>query len=208
MRTLRISLLLSLFTLYLPIAPAQNTSSTPAATLPGGVVLPNTGTVFAVVYKGSDPEPVQLHPSEASVNGHAAGNFARGLVYMNPHATVELKGQHSATSLSDGHDSFFIRIGSSDDVELQRERIHLIRLDETENTRVVTRYSQNIFGGQRRKKFNDIPIAKSTVKQSSWLKIMPEKPLPPGEYGIVFMPKDPIASPDVVYDFNVPSEKN
>jgi hypothetical protein len=203
MQTQKICFVLSLFLLFLPAARAQSSSSdvAPAVNgLPAGVALPQSGTVFAL--DRAHPELVQLHPSEVVSNSHAAGNFARSMVYVGGHASIELKGLNSSVHLADGSTSFYIRV-SGDDPELMRERVHLIRLDQTKDRRVVTSYSQNIFGGQRKKKFDDIPLTKSNAEKSIWLKITPQKPLAPGEYGIVFMSNDPSFVPDAVYDFDV-----
>jgi hypothetical protein len=72
--------------------------------------------------------------------------------------------------------------------------------------RVVSNFSQNVFGGQRTKRYNDVAINKSDVDPDVWLEVTPQQPLTPGEYAIVFMPKDPLANPDAVYDFNVDSD--
>lgn len=170
--------------------------------VPAGVSLPSTGTVFAMGGGGKGTGLQQLHPSEIVSNSHAASNFARSMVYSGPRASVELAGLNAAVHLSNGNDAFFVRLGG-DDPELLRGRVTLIRLTQTTNRRVVSTFSQNIFGGQRARKYNVVAVTKTDVPESSWLKLTPETPLEPGEYGIVFLPKDTAFIPDTVYDFDV-----
>jgi hypothetical protein len=207
MRNLNVCLTLCLLLLAVPMVKAQTTSSAPShiAGLPAGVAIPPTGTVFALDHKQSDSDLVQIHPTEVVSNSHAAGNFARSMVYVGGHASVELDGPSSSTDLADNHDSFLIRIGG-DDPDLVRQRVHLVRLNPTKDRRVVISFSQNIFGGQRKKKFDDIQVKKFDAAKGTWLKITPQKPLAPGQYGIVFMNNDPAFVPDVVYDFEVAAD--
>ncbi|MEO6816455.1 MAG: hypothetical protein ABI177_07120 [Edaphobacter sp.] len=200
MRKLNVCLTLCLLLFAVPMVKAQSASHIDG--LPSGVVIPPTGTVFALETPSS---LVQIHPTEVVSNSHAAGNFARSMVYVGGHASVELDGTSSSTNLAEGHDSFLIRIGG-DDPDLVRQRVHLVRLRATKDRRVVISYSQNIFGGQRKKKVDDIQIKKSDAAKDTWLKITPQKPLAPGEYGILFMNNDPAFVPDVVYDFEVGSD--
>jgi hypothetical protein len=205
MPKIRTCFILSLLLVSLPIVRAQAPSpaSTPqAVALPAGITLPQAGTIFVLDHKEKDPQLVQLHASEIITNSQAAGNFARSLVYVGGHASIELKGLNASTNLADGHATFYVRI-NSDDPDVMRKRVHLIRLEQTKDRRVVAHYSQNIFGGQRKKKYNDIPIAKSDAEKDVWLKVTPQTTLAPGEYGIVFMPKDTSFWPEVVYDFDV-----
>ena len=170
--------------------------------LPAGIVLPKSGMVFGVNNKRSSAELVQLHASEVVSNAHAASNMARAQVFMGPHATYELKGLNAIIHFQDSQPTFYVRIGF-DEPELVRRRVHLIRMDQTAERRVVLTYSQNVFGGQRAKKYNEIPVTKTDAEADLWLKVTPDGPLAPGEYGIVIMPKDATMIPDAVYDFDV-----
>ena len=158
--------------------------------------------VHAVDLRNGGAIVVQLHPTEITSNSHAVGNFARSAVYAGPHSSVELKGAGSAVRLASAQTSFLVRL-TGDDPELLRGRVHLIRLQPTKDRRVVATFSQNIFGGQHSKRFDDVPVIKTDVEPDTWLKVAPEMPLEPGEYGLAIMPKDPNLFPDVVYDFEV-----
>lgn len=201
----------ALLVLTLPIfAASQEATSSPVGgggALPAGVVLPRTGTVYILDTKVLDtkatgPALVQLHPAEIVSNSHAAGNFARSMVYVGARASFELKGLNAPTSLETRQPSILVHI-NGDDPELLRNRVRLIHLQQTKDRRVVSNFSQNVFGGQRTKKFDDVPVTKTDVEPDVWLKLTPEQPLAPGEYGVVFMPKDTNAWPDAVYDFDV-----
>jgi len=50
-------------------------------------------------------------------------------------------------------------------------------------------------------RFDEIAVVKSDVDGTSWLKVTPLKPLESGEYGIMFLPKDPMLVGDTVFDF-------
>ena len=187
-----------------PASSSSSSSSTSGtdASLPAGIALPKSGMIHAVDARSGGAVLLQLHPTEITSNSHAAGNFARSAVYAGPHSSVELKGAGAAIRLESAQASFLVRL-TGDDPELLRGRVHLIRLQPTKDRRVVATFSQNIFGGQHSKKFDDVPIMKADVEPDMWLKVTPEMPLGPGQYGLAIMPKDPNLFPDVVYDFEV-----
>ncbi len=176
------------------------------AVLPAGVSLPRSGTVYLLKSEAGAGSPlVQLHPTEILSNSHAAGNFARSMVYVGARASLELKGSSAVAGTDERQPKILVRI-NSDDPELLRSRVHLIRLQQTKDRRVVSNYSQNVFGGQRAKKYDDVAVRKVDAEPDVWLTLTPEEPLMPGEYCVVFMPKDTNAWPDAVYDFSVAAE--
>lgn len=174
------------------------TNSTSSTSAPA-VELPATGSVFALQSKAG--AVVTLHASEIKSNSHAAGNFARSMVYAGPHASVELAGPHAAVSLP-VTTVFYIRL-SSENSDLQRERAMLVRLQEKPDSRQVLEFTRNIFGGGLKRRLDEVAIEKLDVEGQPVLRITPVKPLEPGEYAVAFMPKDPALFADVVYDFTV-----
>ena len=176
------------------------TSPTSSASSPT-VELPALGTVFALQNKSGVSEVISLHATEIKSNGHAAGNFARSMVYAGPHSTVELDGLHAAVSLP-ATTVIYIRL-PSEDPDLARERAMLVRLQEKTTTRQVLEFSRNVFGGSLKRKLDEVAIEKLDVDGQPVLRIIPVKPLEPGEYGITFMPKDPALFSEIVYDFSV-----
>lgn len=188
--------------LFAALCPLSSSAQNASSTLPDGIALPAKGTVFALDRKDGASMLVQLHPTEVVSNPHAAGNFARSMVYAGAHGSVELKGLNAAIGLTDDHVCFFVRI-NADDPELMRAQVHLIHLEQSKSTRIVSVFTQNVFGGDRQKKFQDIDVVKSDAEPDVWLKLTPDKPLAPGEYGIAFIPKDATLTAGVVYDFDV-----
>ena len=168
-----------------------------------GITLPSTGTIYGVDSLEQKPSLLQIHPTEISSNGHAGGNFARSMVYAGPHSSIELTGVSSAATFHTSKAAFYVRLTGSEDPELLRNRVKLIRLKPSKDRRVVSNYSMNIFGGQRKRQYDEVAVSKSESADQEWLTLVPQEPLPPGEYGIVFMPKDPNLFSDVVYDFSI-----
>jgi hypothetical protein len=168
-----------------------------------GITLPSTGTVYSVDLVGNKSSLVQVHPTEIAANTHAGSNFARSMVYSGPHSSIELKGVSSAATLHISEAVFYVRLAGSEDPEILRNRVKLIQLKQVKDRRMVSDFSMNIFGGQRRQRYQEIPVEKQDMPGGVWLKLVPEKALAPGEYGIVFMPKDPNFFADAVYDFTI-----
>lgn len=205
----RVPVLLSAVALLLLLAvpacaPAQNDS----AALPAGVTLPIKGGTYAVQAGQDGVELIRLHASEIVSNSHAGSNFARSMVYAGPHSTVELDGINASAHLKGAKLSFLVRL-SDDSPDLMLDRVALIRLQQTDKRRVVSTYSQNIFGGQHKRQYDIVETTKAEVgdANASWALVTPVQPLGPGEYGIVFLPKDPNLFFGEVYDFNVDFEK-
>lgn len=158
--------------------------------------------MFAINVSGGDNALVQLHATEIISNSHAGSNFMRSMVYSGPRQSIELKGLNSETHLNGEKLSFLARL-SEDETDLMRSRLTLIHLKQTTDRRVVSVFSQNVFGGQKTRQYEVVPVTKTDVADGMWVKLTPEKPLEPGEYGIIIMPKDPSFTADAVYDFNV-----
>lgn len=174
--------------------------------LPAGVTLPAKGGTYIVETNSAESKLIQLHASEIRSNSHAASNFARSMVYSGPRASVELEGLNSAIHVH-GTNAFILVRLSDDDSDLLRSQLTLVRLRQVANRRVVSTVSQNIFGGQRKREYDVVPIAKADISGANWVKLTPVQPLAPGEYGIVAMPKDPNLYSGTVYDFDIDVEE-
>jgi hypothetical protein len=167
-----------------------------------GVGFPSVGGVILLDTTGVAPRSVVVHATEIKSNAHAGGNFARGMVYAGAHSSIELDGTTSALTITNPSPTFFVRL-PTDEPDIQRGRITLLRLKPTKDTRVVLDFSQNVFGGSRKRHIDAVAIVKTDVDGGAWVKVTPENPLPPGEYGITFLPKDQMLFADTVYDFTV-----
>ena len=185
--------------------PANATSATDIH-LEDGTVLPSSGSVFVVQPDRASVAPAQLHALEIVSNSHAAGNYARAQIFAGPHASVELEGTAAATNFETDNLVFYVRL-SVDDPEIMSSRVHLIHLQPNKKRRVVATYSQNVFGGSRKRSYDDVAVQKQQVSSGTWLKVTPDKPLAPGQYGIALMPQDPNLLPDDVYDFGVEAKR-
>ena len=180
-------------------------SATNAEIAPG-IPFPSSGSIVLLDKTNSQPKVVTLHASEIKSNAHAGSNFARGMVYAGPHSSVELDGVTSSVIVSTTTPVFYIRV-ATDDPETQRNRVTLVHLRPTKDTRVILDFSANVFGGSRKRHVEEIAIAKSDVDGTSWLRVTPQKPLEPGEYGITYLPKDQMLFSDTVFDFTITAAK-
>ena len=167
-----------------------------------GVPAPKAGTVVLVDTTERTPTPLVVHASEIKSNSHAGGNFGRSAVYVGPKTGVELAGQHSTASVRTNTPGIYVRL-SGDEPELQRNRVSLLMLRVNKDSREVMQFSRNVFGGQNKRTMEEIAVTKTDVLASTWLTLTPASPLEPGEYGIVFMPKDKLLFADAVYDFSI-----
>jgi len=167
------------------------------------ITLPSTGTVIVVATAKGDPVPTAIHASEPKFNTQAGGNFARAMVYANQHRALELEGKTSAAQIQGNFQAIYIRIGS-EDPEVVRNRVTLLALDQDKETRVIARFSNNVFGGQHKRNIVQVAVNKEDAEEGRFLKLIPQVPLKPGEYGIVFMPKDVNFVGDLIYDFTIP----
>jgi hypothetical protein len=170
-----------------------------------GIVLPldSDAVVFALDTGASGPVLTHVVPHEVMLATHAASNAFRSLVYAGPHITAELDSNHADTVLASAKAVFFVRL-SGDDPELARGRIHLLWLQRSKKRREITDFSANVFGGQRTRAVDEVPVDTAMVKGTDWLRMTPQEPLLPGEFAVVFMPKDVNQQPSAAYDFSVP----
>ncbi|HVG27947.1 MAG TPA: hypothetical protein VM865_10105 [Acidobacteriaceae bacterium] len=208
-RSFTLAAFVGLYSLSALSQPPQKAAA-PEASRPATVAyapavdLPPNGMVFAHQNGTSASAVVPLHATEIKSNSHAAGNFARALVYAGPHAGVELSGTRAPITLP-ATTVLYVRL-SSEHPDLDRERATLVRLQEKQDSRQVLEYSRNIFGGSLKRKADEIAVEKTEVEGQLVLRITPVKPLEPGEYGLTFLPKDPAQYSDVVFDFTVSAD--
>lgn len=160
------------------------------------------GAIFGLDSVDKKLSLVQIHPTEIVTNSHAGSNFARAQVFAGPHSSIELKGIRAAATFHTSQPVFYIRL-SGDDAELMRNRVQIIRLRTDKDSRIVSDFSSNLWGGQKKRHYDEVAASKSDEPNATWLKLVPQSSLEPGEYGIVFVPKDSNLFADAVYDFNI-----
>ncbi len=188
--------------------PAGFTQSTSAAApntpeAAPGLPLPGAGGVAALdTDAGGAPVVVTLHPNEIGLDNHAGSNVARAEFYGNQHRSIDLDGATSPQSLRTSPQALFVCL-PQDNPEMRRAEATIIRMKVVKDRRVAITFSNNVFGGSRKRIVDVIPADKTDVPNSCWLKMTPASPLPPGEYGFVFLMKDPSFFPELIYDFSV-----
>jgi len=161
----------------------------------GGVAALDTGT-------GGTPLVVTLHASEIAIDNHTGANVASSAFYGNRHRGIDLDGATATQVLPTSPPSLFVCLGQ-DNRELWRSEATIIRLKVVKDRRVAVTFSNNYFGGGLKRIMDVVPIEKSDVPNSCWLKMTPAAPLEPGEYAFVFLMKDPSFFPELIYDFSV-----
>ena len=188
-----LSFMLALFALSIPLQLAAQSEVEPGVRL--------ASQVSAIEPTPDGPQVIAVHATAIASNTHTGSNVARGLVYSGQHNTIEIPGLTSATVLNGLNPFFYIRIDVEDPND-QRGQVTLLRLKPQKETRLALNMTANSFGGGRKRKMDEVAITKGEVKDG-WLKVTLPAPLTPGEYGIMFLPKDTNMFTDRVYDFSV-----
>jgi hypothetical protein len=183
----------------------------PAELVPG-VPLPMGGLAYALDTVGGKPTLLPIKHHDVFENQHGKSNFARdptGWGMSKGHGTVELADLHSPLQLQTGNTILLAAIFSTDLQEGASDgesasRYHLIRLQTTKkDTRVVHKleFSRS---GHNAKRLDDVVDSTITrIPGTTWLKIVPLEPLPPGEYAIEPIWPQSNGYTISVYDFGV-----
>ncbi len=163
-----------------------------------------TSSVSVAQPSSEGPRLTSMHASAIVSDAHTGSNAARGIVWSGQHNTIELPGTSAALSLTTAQPVFYLHIDTEDPND-QRSQITLLRLKPGKENRLVLNMTANTFGGSRKRKDEEIAVTKTDVS-AGWVKLTPTAPLPPGEYGIMFLPKNTNMFTDRVYDFSVPAK--
>lgn len=168
-----------------------------------GLSLPAAGGVAALdTDSGGAPVVVTLHASEIAIDNHTGANVASSAFYGNRHRSIDLDGATATQILPTSPSALFVCLGQ-DNRELWRSEATVIRLKVVKDRRVAITFSNNYFGGSLKRIMDVVPIEKTDVPNSCWLKMTPAASLAPGEYAFVFLMKDPSFFPELIYDFSV-----
>jgi hypothetical protein len=192
-RMRHLSFIVALFALCLPLQVAAQLEVEPGVRV--------TNQVSAVEPTPDGPEVTAIHPTAIASDRHTGSNLARSLVYSGQHNTIEIPGLTSTNVLTGLNPFFYLHIDVEDPNDLRGE-VTLLRLKPQKETRLALNMTANTFGGGRKRKMDEVAITKGEVK-NGWLKLTLPAPLTPGEYGIMFLPKDTNMFADRVYDFTV-----
>jgi hypothetical protein len=157
--------------------------------------------VFALDH-ASRPLLVKLDASELLLNRHTGSNLAKSTIYVGSRQTLEIAGAAPKTSIESQGVPFFVRL-IADEPSLAVSRLTMVRLEVVGETRVAAALDANVFGGGAKRKIQAIEIGKEELPGGEWVKVTPSQKLPPGDYAIIFFPKDPKLFPASAYDFRM-----
>jgi hypothetical protein len=189
-----------------------------------GIRLPEQGGVFLLEsYKG-EPQLDELVQSGSEVNRQMGKNILRSVIMPLPTVkqTVEVKGAHARIQSHTGTPSIYVNVNYDDtdaspsyssDGKVQstardksdepldtRDRFKIVKLQSKNGDRVVGNLTIQVTGKMKQKQ--DVVDAAAEQITPDWLKITPQKPLPPGEYAVVEM-LSPKEMNLYVWDFGV-----
>lgn len=187
------------FVCMLCAARAQTNSTTPEVS--PGIHLPTSATLSVLELNAGVAKLVNLHATEISLNHHAGSNYARAQVLGNQHRTVDLEGSTASVMIESRQPAFYFRL-PLENPDIARSQITLIRLKSSKERRVVLDFSNNVFGGGQKRNVDIISVSKTDI-EDGFLKITPVAELSAGEYGLMFLPKDPSLFDELIYDFSI-----
>jgi hypothetical protein len=154
---------------------------------------------------------IRLTTTAVEKNKHTARNLAGGIagsVFYKPQFSFEVSGERAMTRIPSAPISFFLKLhrGEMDEADAQFIDVDLVlvRTRQTQNKRVFVRESYNsVTGDPANRKQDEVAVTVIDLPDGAWTKITTSAALPPGEYGIVFLPKKKQFDPRFVLDFGV-----
>ncbi len=147
-------------------------------------------------YKGSGTDIKALPSAEYQV---ITNKTRKALTYLSPipiipgKATVVIKGDHSAFTVTDSRPEFYLRLA-------KQERFGIIQLTPKKNVRVVENVSIIPVANENYETRKQMPTFEQQM-QNDLYKVWPEKPLTPGEYALVEYAEGEIEM--LIWDFAV-----
>jgi hypothetical protein len=158
-----------------------------------GIRLPDYGGVYLLDQFKAKPQLVELVQSGSEINKQTGKNILRSVINplpTGPRQTIELKGKAARVQSHVAQPEIYINIDYDDSNDSQvagTEKFRLVRVTAKpkENRRVVSNLKIALTG--RMKEQRQVIPAKVSHFTSEWLKIVPDAPLPPGEYALIEM---------------------
>lgn len=177
-----------------------------------GLYLPTTGRVWALDEFEGKPELVHVKYSQVGVDNHNASNILKSeaapLIYK-PKKTIEIKGAASTVRLHDPSPTLFLRGLAEDQAESEsndsggQSTLTLIRLESKGDRRVAATIAFTQITTKAARSQDTIDVITERLPGTNWWNIKPKQPLPPGEYGLMQLPKGQYLFGSVVYDFAI-----
>lgn len=170
-----------------------------------GLRLPDGGGIFLLDRFHDQPSLVELVQSGGELNKQMGRNILRAA--LNPLAlsskqTIEIKGPHARAQSHLTRPEIYISIDNTDEYseppidtgkagdkkagkpQLPADRFRIVRMERRKDARVVGNLNIAVYG-KVTQKANWVPCANSKV--GGWTRVVPDAPLPPGEYAVVEM---------------------
>lgn len=163
-----------------------------------GLRIPEDSGVFLLDNFESQPQLLELHPSEGDVDQQSKGNIFRDAItpIAGFKAVVQIEGAHAAIQAHVDVPSLYLNIDAPrDPVEQAKnaqqpqppisDRYRIIRAEIKGNKRILGNLKRQVTG----KVTQEQHLMKSTTTElaGGWLKITPSESLAPGEYAVVEM---------------------
>ena len=180
-----------------------------------GLRLPDTGGVFLLdLYKGQ-PQLVEVVQNGGELNKQTSKNIMRAIVNPIPTGSkqsIELKGPSARVQAHETSPEIYVDVTSTSEIsdskknepspELNRpDRFKIVRVQAKKDARVVSNVKISLLGKVSNKE-DIVPAKAEVVSNGEWVKLIPERPLEPGEYALVEM-LDPETINMFVWDFGV-----
>ena len=191
-----------------PVAPAI-----PETPIGDGLALLSIGHVWARdTFKGQ-PQLVQLRFLPTEVNQHALSNAVKvnmaPFIYK-PKTSIEVEGATASVRLHDPHLSIYIR-GFEDNSQdaapakntSTQTELAIVKVEPKKDRRIISTIAFTQFTGTAKRNNESIAFTVQKVDHSDWQKIVPDGPLPPGEYALMCMPRGQNLLPSQIFDFGV-----
>ena len=195
-------------------APMQVAARPEGPTVAPGLALPTTGRVWALDTFEGKPELVHLKYFPTRVDRHPSSNFAKvnlAPFIAKPKITIEIQGAKSAIRLHETTPAIFVRYipHDNEDAALDPSKdptsseLTILRLEARKEKRLVSTMAFTQVTGTPSRSQEIVEIDRVQVPNSEWQKITPRKPLAPGEYGLLALPKGQGLAPTRVFDFAI-----
>jgi hypothetical protein len=174
-----------------------------------GIRLPDYGGVFLLDLFNGKAQLVELVQSGSEINKQTGKNILRSVINplpSGPKQTMELKGKAARIQSHIGQPEIYVNIdyddSSSGSQVAGTEKFRLVRVTAKpkENRRVVSNL-KIAFTGKMKEQREVVP-AKISHFTTEWLKVVPDAPLPHGEYALIEM-LTPTQMNLYVWDFGV-----
>jgi len=175
-----------------------------------GLVLPDAGHEWALDKFGGQPQLVQLKYTAVQSNNHVVSNIAKENVapfVYKPKATWEVPGPAAAVRLHTVTPVIFF-VSTYDDEDaadssVGLDSLALVKLQVHKDRRIVSTTAYTQLTGKAKRSEDQVETVTEKIGSSGWFKISPKEPLPPGEYGLVRLPKQANLLGAAIFDFAI-----